>query len=102
MRDSFELGYRGEDEQNENRREKTNEDYLWTVPRAPNQDKVVNSSGEDLLMWCRGAELWILNGRVLPNTWMHFKKQGTSNCDTQAGSRWVLDSASGAEIVGPL
>ena len=53
--------------------EHDSEDTYETRLRTPNEDIAVNSNGEDILTWARAANLWILNGRVLPNTFTCFK-----------------------------
>ena len=79
----------------------------WKLkPRKKNQDQVINSNGEFLLRCCRQTQVWLLNGRCIPNEWTYSiackgRKQGRkdftkkSNCDTFCGHEEVIDACKG-------
>lgn len=75
---------------------------LVTKFREPNADKIINTNGEEILSWARGAGLWILNGRCIPNTCTYFAVQGSSNCDTWLGSDDILEAAVDGFVSDPL
>lgn len=75
---------------------------LITKFREPNADKIINNNGEEILTWARGAGLWILNGRCIPNVCTYFAVQGSSNCDTWLGSAEILEAAVDGEVSDPL
>jgi hypothetical protein len=79
-----------------------NQDGLQTKPRTQNEDPVVNSNGEEILMWARGADLWILNGRCIPNQCTYFSNRGSSNCDTWLGSDEILQAAVEGNVSEPF
>ena len=78
------------------------ETTLFTKQREPNQDKVVNGNGDEIISWARAGSLWVLNGRCLPNSCTYFATQGRSNCDTWLGTEWVLENSFDGKVDGPV
>ena len=53
-------------------------------------------------MWARDADLWILNGRCIPNQCIYFSNRGFSNCDTWLGSDEILQKAIEGNVSEPF
>ena len=67
---------------------------LVARPRACNADVVTNLNGEVLLSWARAGDLWLMNGRAVPNVHTFYSKLGMSNCDTWICSGSLLEACS--------